>query len=568
MNHIIRRQYFHVAVNGTESAGLALQRSLPDLCRNRLNFAIEQVLERYAPTDGHLYIERLVIDAGTMKLERLEHDLAESVAQALEKSLRGQIPPADASPTITAGNIQHKTTQQTVDEAFLYFLRTGSLPWSFRLPKGSSLEQVIFDSWREAANSRISPRFLNDRIFPALASATVRQRLVRQFSPVFLETLLSLLSPEDKKVIDEVLRVLRNSSVPSVEEKFLEKQLYETAFSYVATGNVLSEIHLVCEAWYALPTTAAPSTALSSMLRRYWPTATNKAPANRIRGTEPISPNNAEPTAPNKVEPITPTSAELTAPNKAEPITPTSAEPTAPNKAEPITPTSAEPTAPNKAKPITPTSAEPTPSKNTEPIPPKNTEPIPPKNIESIPPSLAVSEKIPINISEHPEAGEGIYIENAGLVLLHPFLPQFFTAVDIAAEDKLLQPERALCLLHFLTTGQSIAPEYELVLPKILCNIPLATPVESDLEPTDLENEEVTALLKTVIRHWAVLRNTSPDGLRGTFLLRPGKVSLRDDDWLLQVESNSFDILLDQLPWGISMIKLPWMETILWVEWR
>jgi hypothetical protein len=66
-----------------------------------------------------------------------------------------------------------------------------------------------------------------------------------------------------------------------------------------------------------------------------------------------------------------------------------------------------------------------------------------------------------------------------------------------------------------------------------------------------------------------VLRNTSPDGLRGTFLIRSGKLCLRDGgDWSLQVESNSFDILLDQLPWGISMIKLPWMEKMLWVEWR
>ena len=93
--------------------------------------------------------------------------------------------------------------------------------------------------------------------------------------------------------------------------------------------------------------------------------------------------------------------------------------------------------------------------------------------------------------------------------------------------------------------------------------------MESDVALTDDEREEADALLEAVIRHWEVLRNTSGDGLRGTFLLRRGKVSLRDDgDWLLQVEAQSFDILLDRLPWGISMIKLPWMEKMLWVEWR
>ena len=138
----------------------------------------------------------------------------------------------------------------------------------------------------------------------------------------------------------------------------------------------------------------------------------------------------------------------------------------------------------------------------------------------------------------------------------------------MAAGDKLLQPERALCLLHFLTTGQILAPEYELMLPKILCNVPLDSPVESDVELSAIEQEEAAVLLEAVIRHWEALRNTSPDGLRETFLLRPGKVSLRDGDWLLQVEPQSFDILLDRLPWGISMIKLPWMKRMFWVEWR
>jgi len=141
--------------------------------------------------------------------------------------------------------------------------------------------------------------------------------------------------------------------------------------------------------------------------------------------------------------------------------------------------------------------------------------------------------------------------------------------LGIATEDRLLQPDRAVCLLHFLATGFPRALEYELTLPKILCNIPLKSPVESDVELTELEKKEAIALLQAVIRHWQALRSTSPDGLRGTFLLRPGKISLRDDgDWLVQIETRSFDILLNELPWGISMIKLPWMPRLLWVQWQ
>jgi hypothetical protein len=56
--------------------------------------------------------------------------------------------------------------------------------------------------------------------------------------------------------------------------------------------------------------------------------------------------------------------------------------------------------------------------------------------------------------------------------------------------------------------------------------------------------------------------------LRGTFLTRPGKLSMRGGDYLLQVEEQSFDVLLDHLPWSISAVRLPWMARIIWVEWR
>jgi hypothetical protein len=188
---------------------------------------------------------------------------------------------------------------------------------------------------------------------------------------------------------------------------------------------------------------------------------------------------------------------------------------------------------------------------------------------EPIPPLRPSFQNGTVERNQHPEVREGLYVENAGLVLVHPFLPQFFSALGIAEKARLLQPDRALSLLHYLTTGQTVAPEYELVLPKILCDVPLGTPVESQVELTAAEQEESIALLEALIRHWGALRNSSPDGLRGAFLLRPGKVSLQDDgDWYLQIESRTHDILLDQLPWGLSMIKLPWMGKMLRVAWK
>ena len=167
------------------------------------------------------------------------------------------------------------------------------------------------------------------------------------------------------------------------------------------------------------------------------------------------------------------------------------------------------------------------------------------------------------------ELREGIFVGNAGLALLHPFLPQLFQALGIAESQVLLQPTRALPLLHYLATGQSAAPEYQLLLPKLLCNIPLNEPVAALSELSMDDQQEADALLTAVIRYWTALGDTAIDSLRGTFLLRPGKVTRRQDgDWLLQVESRSFDVLLNQLPWGISMFQLPWMQHLCWVEWR
>jgi hypothetical protein len=480
MTDIIRQEFLHVQVNGTESDALTLEKTLPGLCRNGLTPAIERAMEHGAPPTGHLCIDRLEIDAGTVDLDKLEHDLSEAVAQKLEKVLRAQTSPEEMRLSPVAGKFHHKTEQRCITEAFVHFLTTGSLPWSFRLPKESSLEQVMLTSWQEQKSLGNLPDTARDAVLRALASSTARARLARQFSPLFRETLLSLVSPEASQIMGRIKQALSGSTVPTTTEgKCLERQLWETMFAEVASGRIPRSRYLVSRTWAALPDTAKENAELQRVLEVSWRDVTgNGRPAVCVAGMA---------TKMNAVA----------AENAGE---------------------------------------------------------------------FSSAEWFP---GGHPDIEEGgVYIENAGVILLHPFLPQLFGTLGIAAEDKMLQPERALGLLHFLTTGQVIAPEYELMLPKILCNVPLETPVDSEVTLTAGEQEEAVALLEAVVGHWAALRNTSPDALRGTFLLRPGKISLRDGDWLLQVESNSVDLLLELLPWGISPIKLPWMEKMLWVEWR
>ncbi|PTT76668.1 hypothetical protein DBR42_26570, partial [Pelomonas sp. HMWF004] len=71
-----------------------------------------------------------------------------------------------------------------------------------------------------------------------------------------------------------------------------------------------------------------------------------------------------------------------------------------------------------------------------------------------------------------------------------------------------------------------------------------------------------------VIQHWRILGTTSLAGLRESFLVRSAQLSLQDEAWRLAVEPGPFDMLLDQLPWGYTTLRHPWMERVIHVDWR
>jgi hypothetical protein len=169
------------------------------------------------------------------------------------------------------------------------------------------------------------------------------------------------------------------------------------------------------------------------------------------------------------------------------------------------------------------------------------------------------------------EEKAGLFVTQAGLVLLHPFLRFYLEGVGLVEGDTFrdeLAQQTAIYLMHYLATRQTDAPEYELVLPKLLCGWQLDAPVVRGLELAEAALAEGETMLQTVINYWDVLKSTSPDGLREGFLQRSGKLtSANDGNWKLQVEQQSIDILLGRLPWGLSMVTLPWMESLLIVEW-
>ena len=483
--HVIRRQTLEVDVVGTESDGLALQRTLPGLLRASLLPALETVLDRVAPVDEHWTIDRLEIDAGSWEVGALERGLVDAVTQGVGRFFDEHAPPLGSNRqpaqgersgrSVGAGEpsdaIERRSRAQSLQVVFLHFLRTGTLPWWFSPQQGSTLEDLIRETWHAGAPDGQPSHFA--AVLPGVIGLpAVRARLVRQFSADFLETLLGTLAPASVVEVQYALDRIANAGLAADAIERAAEQVWQTAFLMTTSGERLT------------------AETLLAATRRNLRTDTegNREPPVQI--PERRDGGAVEPSRHAGVPAIR------------------------------------------------------------EPIP------------RSPSPRRAHDEAAP-----RIDLDDGVHVICAGIVLLHPFLPRLFEAVGIAEDGRLLQAERAMCLMHFLATGQRVAPEYDLLLPKLLCNVPPDTPV-ARIVLTTAEEEEAEALLAAVIGHWDALGETSADGLRGTFLVRPGKLSRKWDQDVLQVDTQSFDILLDRLPWGIGLIQLPWMEQRLWVEWR
>lgn len=161
-----------------------------------------------------------------------------------------------------------------------------------------------------------------------------------------------------------------------------------------------------------------------------------------------------------------------------------------------------------------------------------------------------------------------IIIYNAGMVLLQPFISTLFYELKLLSEDRkqLLDKDRACALLSFLAGDDE---QIEVVYPlyKVMCGIEINEVVDAGVQLTKEEKEECLHLLQQVILHWSALKQTTVSSLQQTFLQRTGKLSHKEDKWLLQVEQRTEDVLLQYLPWSYSIIRYPWMKQALFVEW-
>ncbi|WP_299458853.1 contractile injection system tape measure protein [uncultured Microscilla sp.] len=183
-----------------------------------------------------------------------------------------------------------------------------------------------------------------------------------------------------------------------------------------------------------------------------------------------------------------------------------------------------------------------------------------------------------------------MYVNNAGLIILHPYLLRLFEMLKLTETTVTETPlpqnphkkrkkskvnfkgdaekERAVYILQYLATKTEEAGEHELVLNKVLCGMEITEPfISGKVILTDEEKETCEELLEAVVQNWSILKDSPADTLRGSFFIREGRLEIKEGNWFLKIEESGVDVLLQQLPWSIGMIKLPWMPKVMNVEW-
>jgi hypothetical protein len=536
--HRIRRQSWQVRTD-SPAAALALRTALRSEVDGVLARAFERAFDALGLGDRVLHLPRLVLSIRLRPGDDFVAALAERVERELTDLLRRLAPdgtgPQPPRPIVPAASWR---------EVLLAYLRDGAVPWHAVTPESSELLAQL----REAARALVAePRAVVD-LLGATADDRFRAgfRLVQLLEPAVLVEFLKGLAAAE--AVGEPLHALRLRAAESVRVPDYPRLRAAAIAAALRASDLRPPRSPAVAAWLGECATK-PDTGGADVVGGVLglpPRPGDEQSAGRATAIETTeSPETGG--APRRTTP--PGSGPAAGPRRPA------------EEADPaiiVEPRAAEPSRPaGEAPPAAPSS----PTNATRPTEPPRAEPI--DLIElAVPP---VSDRRP---ADEPL---GLLVPHAGLVLLHPFLPQLFGAVGLRGREPALPTDRlprAAALLHWLAAGTTGVYEFELPLVKVLLGLAPDYPVPAaDGLLTDADRAEGDALLAAVIEHWAALGKTSVDGLRGSFLRRRGLLRSGDRGWQLRMETESFDVLLGRLPWAVGVVKLPWMPTPMFIDW-
>ncbi len=164
-----------------------------------------------------------------------------------------------------------------------------------------------------------------------------------------------------------------------------------------------------------------------------------------------------------------------------------------------------------------------------------------------------------------------ISLNNSGLIILWPYLYTLCEKLNYMKNKKFINDEdqnRAVMLSQYLVTGSTTILEEDIVLNKILFGLRPNKYVDCKIELKENELQMCDLLLNSVLQNWPQMSNTQVETFRESFLKREGVLNKTEtDDYELTVKKESFDVILETIPWNINRIQTIFMKNKITVEW-
>jgi hypothetical protein len=557
MTHLIEKQIVELRLSHTKDA-FEIQQKVSAFCNNQLMPALDDLFSRLAPQHTHIRLDELVIDLGKISEKNLtSKDFLPFILAEIERKIVAQM--QDNPEKVVIRNEEKEVFAQ-----WFYFLETGRLPW-YAHGISPNFEGEIPKVLARSEAAIVQLRSLLMQHPDAL------QRLIFQHKSAFLALIAGVYTG---KVQTDLVKLVE--ALPQLSEQKFMTLFWQSVFKHVIFLRAQwASSDLIVRAFGELLTVLAQAPNMlipdENTEGGIFLLIPNDFPF--LKETEDFlmqtQSQNAWIIRKQAIETAKITKAKATVIAKAN------------EEISSFSTKNGENTEGEGAQ----TEAKIFASKNEEMggLKADDSQILPQKGVHTEGVDLATTNEndvqMPTLLKSESEqkaaqtAGEipkEIYISNAGVVLIHPFLSRLFENLGLTTNNIFKNESmrhKALGILHYLATGEEKVAEYNLVLPKLLCQMPLNMPVEGHWVLSKKDKKECDKLLKVAIEYWSALGSTSPAGLREGFLQRKGKLVNRPSGWLLQVERSTIDVLIDRLPWGLGIVKLPWMKEFLTVEW-
>ncbi|APR38203.1 contractile injection system tape measure protein [Paraburkholderia sp. SOS3] len=176
----------------------------------------------------------------------------------------------------------------------------------------------------------------------------------------------------------------------------------------------------------------------------------------------------------------------------------------------------------------------------------------------------------PTGIVEEGQEQPAIPVFNAGIVLLWPLLPDLFRQLKLWDGKQFNSPdaqEQAAVWLDWLIWQDAPASAGRSDFTQRVCGL---KPQEAPLRFEPAGDEQRSLLVEWLERLPLQLpgwRTLKPLDVRTLFLQRPGSLLIADTGAVLEVAAEPFDVLLQDWPWPLSVLVMPWLRDPLMIDW-